>query len=122
MTTPTPEPPAPQRGEIWSVNFDPQVGDEMTKIRPAVVMSVSSVARLNLRIVVPLTDWKPRYADAPWLVHVRPNAENRLDKEVAADGFQVKSLSLDRFRRRIGALSAVELDEIAAAIGICIGG
>jgi hypothetical protein len=27
----------PVRGEVWLVNFDPSVGDEQQKIRPAVV-------------------------------------------------------------------------------------
>lgn len=55
----------PSRGEIWRVQFDPQVGEEIGKIRPAVVVSISSVGRLPLRIVVPITDWKVRYANYP---------------------------------------------------------
>ncbi len=48
----------PQRGEIWMVRFDPSVGAEIRKIRPAVVVSLDNVGRLPLRIVVPLTDWQ----------------------------------------------------------------
>ncbi|HON48735.1 MAG TPA: type II toxin-antitoxin system PemK/MazF family toxin, partial [Kiritimatiellia bacterium] len=29
----------PERGEIWLVRFDPSVGDEIRKERPAVVLS-----------------------------------------------------------------------------------
>ena len=54
--------PTPKRGEIWLVEFDPAVGAEIRKARQAVVMSVDSVGRLPLRIVVPITDWKPSYA------------------------------------------------------------
>jgi mRNA interferase MazF len=54
--------PAPNRGEIWMIDFDPAVGAEIQKVRPAVVISVDTVGRLPLRLVVPVTDWKPRYA------------------------------------------------------------
>ena len=45
-----------QRGEIWTVRFDPSEGAEIRKVRPAVVISVDTVGLLPLRIVVPLTD------------------------------------------------------------------
>jgi mRNA interferase MazF len=47
------------------VLFDPSVGAEIQKTRPAVVMNVSTMGRLPLRIVVPLTDWKPAHAGLP---------------------------------------------------------
>lgn len=48
----------PQRGEIWLVNFNPQIGDEMGKARPALVLSVDGMSRLQLRIIIPITDWE----------------------------------------------------------------
>jgi hypothetical protein len=36
--------PTIQRGEIWNVDFDPQVGAEVRKIRPAVVMNIPTAA------------------------------------------------------------------------------
>ena len=35
--------PAPRRGEIWLVDFDPAVGGEIRKIRQAVVMSMDVI-------------------------------------------------------------------------------
>ena len=49
----------PKRGEVWAVNFDPAVGAEIGKARPAVVIGVESIGRLPLQLVVPITDWKP---------------------------------------------------------------
>jgi mRNA interferase MazF len=57
--------PTLRRGEIWLVDFDPAVGGEIRKIRPAVVMSMDAIGRLPLRMVVPITDWKPQYAHYP---------------------------------------------------------
>lgn len=38
--------PSPKRAEIWSVNFDPTVGAEIKKTRPAVVVSSDAVMPL----------------------------------------------------------------------------
>lgn len=111
----------PVRGEVWMVSFDPSVGDELQKIRPAVVVNIAEVGRLPLCIVVPLTDWKPRYASFIWFVTVTPTLENGLSKDSGADAFQVKSLSLKRFTRKLGTLSADQMDDIAAAIALCVG-
>jgi len=51
--------PRPKRGEIWLVRFDPSIGAEIRKLRPAVVLSLDKIGRLPLRIVVPVTDWRP---------------------------------------------------------------
>lgn len=111
----------PNRGEIWVVQFDPQVAEEIGKLRPAVVVSVPAVGRLPLRIVVPLTDWKPRYANFPWFIQITPTAENGLAKDSGADAFQVKSLSIQRFRSKLGIVTTAQIDEIAAAIALCVG-
>ncbi len=112
---------APKRGEVWDVNFDPAQDAEIAKRRPAVVISEDAIGRLPLRIVVPITDWKPAYEGYPWFVHLTPSATNGLLKESGADAFQVKSLSEKRLVTRRGVLTAVELDDIAAAIAICVG-
>lgn len=111
----------PSRGELWLVRFDPAVGAEIQKVRPAVVLNVGSVGRLPLCIVAPITDWKPRYANYSWLAYLQPTARNGLVKESAADAFQVKSLSHQRFVRQLGRLEPAEMDEIAAAVALCVG-
>ena len=73
--------PTPGRGEVWLVDFDPSVGAEIQKVRPALVISVDSVGRLPLRLVVPLTDWKPHYIGFPWFVLIPVDAENGLSND-----------------------------------------
>ena len=46
----------PKRGEVWTVNFDPTIGAEIGKARPAVVIGLESIGRLPLKLVVPITD------------------------------------------------------------------
>lgn len=111
----------PLRGEVWRIRFDPAEGDEIRKVRTGVVISENAVGRLRLKIVVPITEWKPRYEGFPWFVRLTPSAINGLTKESGADAFQVKSLSETRFLDRLGELTAGELDDIANAIAVCVG-
>jgi mRNA interferase MazF len=113
--------PTPKRGEIWLIDFDPSVGAEIQKIRPAVVVSMDNTGRLPLRLVVPITDWKPQYSQWPWFVNLPASATNGLKKDSGADTFQTKSASLKRFIQQIGEVTAAQLDEIAEAIALCVG-
>lgn len=110
-----------KRGEIWLVKFDPSQGAEIQKMRPAVIVSSDDVGRLPLKIVVPITDWKPIYAAGDWFVHLIPDAQNGLQKESGADTFQVKSLSTDRFVRLLGRVTDDQIQQIARAIALCVG-
>lgn len=111
----------PARGEVWLVRFDPTVGQEMFKTRPAVVLNVADVGIYDLCIVVPVTEWDPRYEDMIWMTFISPTPENGLSKDSAADAFQVKSVSYLRFRKQLGVLTDEQVENIAAAIALCVG-
>jgi mRNA interferase MazF len=97
------------------------VGAEITKIRPAVVISDHRIGKLPLRIVVPVTEWKTNYGTYPWFVKVEPSSSNGLTKTSGVDAFQVKSVSTDRFVIRLGAITDSQADDIASAIAMCVG-
>ena len=97
------------QGEVWEVEFMPQRGAEIGKVRPAIVVSSILAGKLPLRIVVPITDWKPEYGQFFWFTQILPNTTNGLVKPSGADAFQVKSVSIERFVRRIGTVSPREL-------------
>ncbi|MCC6461329.1 MAG: type II toxin-antitoxin system PemK/MazF family toxin [Saprospiraceae bacterium] len=104
------------QGEIWQVNLDPTLGAEIKKSRPAIIVSDDSVGILPLRVIVPLTEWKPQYGAAPWMVKVEPTLLNDLSKPSAADCFQLRSVSQIRFLRKIGDVSPDVMAEIGHAI------
>ncbi len=112
---------SPKRGEVWNISFDPSVGAEIKKVRPAVVINVNSIGKLPLRIVVPLTDWKESFESYPWFVHIESTPANGLSKPSGADAFQVKSLSTKRFVQRLGTITETQADNIASAIALCTG-
>lgn len=90
------------RGEIWLVNLDPTVGDEIRKVRPAVVVNRDALGVLALRVIVPVTGWQDRFQAWDWMVRIDPDDSNHLDKPSAADTFQVRSISARRFVRLLG--------------------
>src|SRR5438477_7897967 len=77
--------PIPLRGEVWLIRFDPAEGDEIKKVRTAVVMSENAMGRLRLKIVVPITEWKSTYANYPWSVQITPTPTNGLTKDSGAN-------------------------------------
>src|SRR5689334_9803107 len=109
------------RGEIWRVKFDPQVGAEIGKTRPAVIVSRDGAGRLPLKIVVPITEWKAAYAHMPWFVRFEPGGALGLSKESAADCFQVKSVSEERFEARLGTVPEPAMAQILSGIAMCLG-
>jgi len=108
------------RGEVWLVNLDPTVGAEIKKTRPAIIVSDDAIGILPLRVVVPVTEWKRRYAVAPWMVRLDPGEESGLDKTSAADAFQVRSVAQERLVRQLGAISDVGMQEIAEALAVVL--
>ena len=110
-----------RNAEVWLINLDPTVGAEIKKTRPRVIVSENAIGILPLRVIVPLTDWKDRYAIAPWMVRIDPDAINGLSKPSAADAFQIRSVSQERFVNRIGRISQTALQDILKAIQVVIG-
>ena len=105
-----------KQGEIWLINLDPTIGAEIRKTRPAIIVNDNLLGKLPLKIIVPITDWKDKYAIAPWMVRLEPNQNNYLSKVSAADCFQVRSVSEQRFVSKIGFISLELLDEIKTGL------
>ncbi|MBA4053968.1 MAG: PemK family transcriptional regulator [Marivirga sp.] len=99
-----------KHGEVWLVDFAPKVGQEIDKVRPAVIVNHDSMGALQLKIVVPITDAGRSIRD--WHVLLNPSKGNGILKESIADCFQVKSISKERFVKHLGSLSANEMEEV----------
>ncbi len=108
------------RGEVWLLNLNPTVGAEIRKTRPAIIVNDDEIGALPLKIIVPVTDWKERYEGVVWMTKIEPNAENGLTKDSAADAFQVRSVSQERFVRKLGRVSNEQIGEISEALAIVL--
>ena len=106
----------PKRGEVWLVNFDPTIGAEIKKIRPAVVVSSDSVGKLAIKLIAPITDWKEYYVGNIWHVRIDPDSINNLTKVSAVDVLQLRGVDIQRFIRKVGEVSTDTMEEIVLAI------
>ena len=117
----------PQRGEIWFVPTNQPVGSEYRKARPAVVLtealvvSEEEMGRGNMRLVVPITGWKPFSGRYPWMIPLQYTPQNGLDKDSAADASQIGAASVERFGENTGCVTIAQLTEIVSAVVLCIG-
>jgi len=110
----------PRRGEVWDINLDPTRGEEIQKTRPAVVISSDAVGKLRVKLIVPITNWKPFFAENIWHVLLRPTNINGLTKDSAADALQTRSVSFERFTRKRGRLTQTEIEEIVQALAAVV--
>lgn len=110
----------PKRGEVWLVNFDPTIGAEIQKKRPAVVVSSNAVGILPIKLIAPITDWKDRYLSNIWHVKIDSDSYNGLSKDSTVDVLQLRGADTQRFIKRLGHVSSSAMEEIAAAIAAVV--
>ena len=84
-------------------------------------MSDDSISVLPVRIIVPVTWWKAQYASNPLKALVKANQSTGLKREGSADAIQVRCVSLERFEKKLGVLPAHSIDDVAMAVGMCMG-
>jgi len=99
-----------KRGEIWWVTFDPSVGGEIRKKRPAIIVSNDAANKFLNRVqVVPLTSKTGRLYPSEAYVTVG----SRMSKAMAD---QLTTASKRRLLNKIGEVTASEMEAVERAI------
>lgn len=111
---------SPKRGEIWLVALDPTIGSELNKTRPAIVISADAIGTLPVKLIVPITEWKPYFAKNTWQIKLKPTSANGLSKLSTADTLQTRGADLQRFVRKLGRVSDRNLNKVALTIAAII--
>lgn len=101
-----------QRGEVWWVEFDPAIGSEVRKTRPAVIVSNDAANRNLARVVVvPLTSSTGRVYPGEALITVGGQSSKAMaDQIMAADKARLKS--------PLGSLSKADMLSVEDAIKV----
>jgi mRNA interferase MazF len=98
------------RGSVWWVEFDPSIGSEIHKTRPAVIVSNDKANQYLARVVVvPLTSNVPRLYPGEALITVK-----EIKNKAMSD--QIMSADKSRLRNKIGVLSEDDMLALESAM------
>jgi len=103
------------RGEVWWVEFDPSVGSEIRKTRPAIILSNDAANRNLARVVVvPVTSNTGRVYPGEAVVMVGGQRSKAMaDQIMAADK--------TRLRNRFDVLSKADMLSVEKAVKVHLG-
>ena len=110
----------PRRGEIYLVDFDPTVGHEIRKTRPAVVIQNDVSNQYSpITIVAAISS---QFSDPPFPreVVIEPE-ESGLPKRSAVIVNQIRSVDRLRLQEGLGRLSRPSMERLDEAIKISLG-
>jgi mRNA interferase MazF len=104
-----------KRGEVWWVEFDPAIGSEIRKTRPALIVSNDAANRNLARVVVvPLTSSIGRQYPGEALITVA-------GKQSKAMADQIMAADKSRLKSQLGALSKTDMLAVEEAILVHLG-
>ena len=105
----------PKRNEVWWINFEPTIGGEIKKVRPAIIVSNDMANEaLNRVQVVPVTSNIRQIYSAECLVKIQK-------KQNKAMADQLTTISKLRLISKLGFVTSQEMESIERIILLQLG-
>jgi mRNA interferase MazF len=110
----------PRRGDVYLVNFDPTLGVEIQKTRPALIIQNDIGNRTSALTIVAAISSQLAGKHYPFEVVIRtPEGGLTVDSRVLLN--QIRSIDKQRLIRRLGRLSAASMAQVDHALLISLG-
>ena len=110
----------PKRGEIYLTRFDPTLGAEIQKTRPALILQNDVANRYSPITIVAAITSRPRDRDRPTNILVgTPEGGLTSDSTVLLN--QIRSVDTQRLIRRLGTLTSETMRRVDQALLISLG-
>ena len=110
----------PRRGDIYLVNFDPTVGHEIQKTRPALIVQNDIANRFSPVTIVAVITSKFNQSPYPTEVILEPG-QSGLSLRSALLLNQIRSVDRRRLGKRLGRASAATMRAVEHALQISLG-
>lgn len=110
----------PKRGEIYLVNFDPTIGAEIQKTRPALVIQNDIANRYSPITIVAAISSQFDESLYPTEIFIQP-PEGGLSIPSVVLLNQIRSIDKRRLVRRLGVLAPTTMERVNQAILISLG-
>lgn len=111
---------APRRGEVYLVNFDPTVGAEIKKTRPALILQNDIANRhSSITIVAAITSQFDATLYPTEVCLHTPEGGLTVDSVVLLN--QIRSLDKQRLIRRLGTIKPATMTHVERALMISFG-
>ncbi len=103
-----------KKGEIYQIFLDPVLGSEQAGRRPAVIISGNLANQhLNTVIVCPITSKLKNYRGN---LILEPTEKNGLSKKSEVMPIQIRSVSKERLKSKLGSLTDAEMGLIEESL------
>lgn len=109
----------PKRGEIWLVNFDPTVGSEIRKTRPALILQNDIANRYSPVTIVAAISTQSDTLSHPTEIFIAPM--QRIEKPSVILLNQIRTTDKQRMIRKVGVIKSDILRKVENALKISLG-
>jgi len=110
----------PRRGDIYVVNFDPAIGSEIKKSRPALILQNNTANRYSSVVIVAAITSKIDDVLYPTEVLISAG-ESGLECESVALLNQIRTIDKTRLIKKLGVVNSQTMSMVDRAIEISLG-